>query len=103
MNRLVAWLHDGRFRTLLPQARELRPTRRWFWSAGTVVAVCAALGMFFRADHAKDLADPDRARRDGRPIPVRTDRVREATVEQVVGATAVTVPSATAVIRVGAS
>jgi RND family efflux transporter MFP subunit len=59
--------------------------------------------MFLRADHAKDLADPDRARREGRPIPVRTDRVREAEFEEVIGATAVTVPSATAVIRVGPS
>lgn len=92
MNRLIARL-----------LAELRPGRRWFWSAGGVVAISAVLGLFLRADHAKDLADPDRARREGRPIPVRTERVREGPIEEVVGATAVTVPSATAVIRVGPS
>lgn len=63
----------------------------------------ASLAVFRKADHAKDMVDPIRARNQGRPIPVRTALVAESEVEQVIGATAVTIPSATAVVRIGAS
>jgi RND family efflux transporter MFP subunit len=53
--------------------------------------------------HAKVLADPAYARQAGEPIPVRTASVELKEVEQVIGATGVTAPKETAVIRIGAS
>jgi multidrug efflux pump subunit AcrA (membrane-fusion protein) len=58
---------------------------------------------YFTAHHARDLGDPAVARREGRPIPVRAEAATSSTVEDVIGATAVTVPSQTAWIEVGPS
>jgi multidrug efflux pump subunit AcrA (membrane-fusion protein) len=58
---------------------------------------------YVAAHQAKDLADPAAARREGRPIPVRTEPVASGSVEDVIGATAVTVPSQTAWIEIGPS
>jgi multidrug efflux pump subunit AcrA (membrane-fusion protein) len=54
------------------------------------------------AMQVKRRVDPALAREDGRPIPVRTELVSSQTVEDIVAATAVTVPSATAMLKVGA-
>ena len=58
---------------------------------------------YVTAHNAKDLADPAAARREGRPIPVRAEAATSSTVEDVIGATAVTVPSQTAWIEIGPS
>ena len=88
---------------------------RQIWESGPrkhrrllgVLALAAATvvvgWIFLQARQAKRLADPAQARRGGRPIPVRTALVAEAPVEIVVGATAVTVPSETANVRIGPS
>jgi RND family efflux transporter MFP subunit len=52
---------------------------------------------------AKDVSDPERTRAKGKPTPVRTALVSEAQVEQIVGATAMTVPSETIPIVIGES
>jgi|GEM_PF-4665465 len=55
------------------------------------------------ARRATAAADPLQARRRGEPIPVRTALVAETQVEQVIGATALSVPSEVVPIRIGAS
>jgi multidrug resistance efflux pump len=65
------------------------------------LTLAGALWANWQSWHAKDLADPDRARRQGRPIPVRTERVVEVDTEQVIGATALTFASDMAFIRLG--
>jgi multidrug efflux pump subunit AcrA (membrane-fusion protein) len=71
------------------------------WIGGLMlVALVGVLWIFLQANHAKDLTDPARARQEGRPIPVRTGLVEEQEVDQVTGATAVTYPSFTSVIRI---
>ena len=76
------------------------PLQRKLWTlAGVVALVLATAGAglaFLQAQHAKDISDPDRARQRGEPIPVRTERVTQSEVEDVVGATALTDPSAVA-------
>jgi RND family efflux transporter MFP subunit len=46
-----------------------------------------------------DLEDPSRARKQGRPIPVRTAQVTAGPIEQTIGATAITAASHECVIR----
>src|SRR5207248_2953969 len=70
---------------------------------GLVMAAAGAGWAFLQAQHAKDISDPDRARQRGEPIPVRTEPVTQSTVEDVIGATALTDPFEVASIRVGAS
>jgi RND family efflux transporter MFP subunit len=83
------------------------PLHRKLWSFAGVVALVLAAGgaglAFLQAQHAKDISDPDRARQRGEPIPVRTERVTQSEVEDVIGATVLTDPSEVAIIRVGAS
>jgi len=70
---------------------------------GLAAAAVIAGGIFFvfiQGKQAKDRTDPAAARAAGRPIPVRTDSVREVDTDIVVGATAVTMPSFGSVIRV---
>jgi RND family efflux transporter MFP subunit len=79
-----------------------RLLRVTLWS----LLVLGLIGVFlaYRAEHnAKVLADPAYARAVGQPIPVRTAMVEEQDVEQVIGATAVSAASETAIIRIGAS
>jgi RND family efflux transporter MFP subunit len=52
---------------------------------------------------AKDMAEPERARKKGKPIPVRTETVKESRVEEVLGATAVTQPYRSVAIELGPS
>jgi RND family efflux transporter MFP subunit len=66
------------------------------------VALGSTLWVFYQARRAKGLVDPASARRDGNPIPVRTAQVSQAKVEQVIGGTATTVPSETALIQLNA-
>jgi RND family efflux transporter MFP subunit len=63
----------------------------------------AAGWMYWRADQARDASDPERARRAGRPIPVRTAPVTQSRIDDVIGATAITAPSQTASIIVPSS
>ena len=55
----------------------------------------------YLSHQAKEMADPKRARNAGRPIPVRTEQARKAHHEVIIGATAITEPSQTAIIRFG--
>jgi RND family efflux transporter MFP subunit len=74
-----------------------------FWGALFLgVALCGALWAYYQARLAKDEADPASARRAGRPIPVRAERVTLQKVEEVVGGTATTLASETAVLQVSA-
>ncbi|MBV9122374.1 MAG: efflux RND transporter periplasmic adaptor subunit [Planctomycetes bacterium] len=77
--------------------------RPWFWVPVLALAVAAGAWMYLQARQARTLSDPEQARRHGLPIPVRTALVSEAEVEEVIGATALTVPSQTAIIQVGPS
>jgi multidrug efflux pump subunit AcrA (membrane-fusion protein) len=52
-----------------------------------------------QARWAKGRTDPEDARRHNRPIPVRTAPVEDGEVDDVIGATGVTAPSFTALIR----
>jgi RND family efflux transporter MFP subunit len=70
---------------------------------GLVLAAAGASWAFLQAQHAKDISDPDRARQRGEPIPVRTERVTQTQVEDVIGATAITDASEVGSIRVGSS
>lgn len=78
---------------------------RRLFNRRTLAVVLLAAGVtatgwvYSRANHAMNLEDPDRARRQGRPIPVRTTVVTQTEVEQVIGATALTTESSQAVIR----
>jgi RND family efflux transporter MFP subunit len=79
---------------------------RWLRVSLWSLLVLGLVGLFFawRAEHnAKVLADPDHARKAGQPIPVRTAQVEYKEVEQVIGATCITAPAETAIIRIGAS
>lgn len=77
--------------------------RPWLWGLVSVLAAAGVLWVYVWAESAKDLADPERARRAGRPIPVRTAAVEESDFEEVFGGTALTVPSEIAPIRLGPS
>jgi RND family efflux transporter MFP subunit len=74
---------------------------RWLIGAGMAIALSGTGGVYLQAKHALDQADPAHARRAGRPIPVRTAQVTRSEVDQVVGGTAVTEPSLSAVIQIG--
>jgi multidrug resistance efflux pump len=80
--------------------RYLRQIAVW---ALVVLGLAGGALAFLQARAAKRIADPDAARKAGGPIPVRTDKVVESQVDQVIGATAITAPSFTANILIGAS
>jgi len=69
--------------------------------------LCLAAGgvswFYAQAYFAKELSDPERARLEGRPIPVRTDFVTESVIEKIVGATAISVPCEIVHVRIGPS
>src|SRR5437899_3056698 len=96
-------LPDGKRRRARPWEicmGRLRRTLLYVVAAvGLVMAAAGAGWAFLQAQHAKDISDPDRARQRGEPIPVRTEPVTQSTVEDVIGATALTDPSEVASIR----
>jgi RND family efflux transporter MFP subunit len=61
------------------------------------------VGLYLQAQYAQDISDPERARRRGRPIPVRTELVTEQEIEEVIGATALTYASEIAPVQFGMS
>jgi RND family efflux transporter MFP subunit len=86
-------------------ATERTPMTRWWtkrWLLGALLAPAAvgALWFFLHASRATGMADPAKARQEGRALPVRTGYVEEKDVDLTIGATAVTIPSFTAVIRI---
>jgi RND family efflux transporter MFP subunit len=82
-------------------------SNRWLRRAVVVAVLGAALataGWCFRsALRARAVSDPQAARARGEPIPVRTSPVTEMEAEEVIGATALTNASQTAVLTVGFS
>jgi HlyD family secretion protein len=74
--------------------------KRWLRRALLGSAAVGAVWFFLYASRAKGLADPAKARQEGRPLPVRTGYVEEKEVALTIGATAVTIPSFTSVIRI---
>ncbi len=75
--------------------------KRSFFVLALALTAAGAFWAYGQSWKAKDLADPLRARRQGRPIPVRTESVVETEVERVIGATALTYASDMALIRLG--
>jgi len=80
----------------------LRSKRLW-GGAAVVLALAAILWLYLEASAARSMTDPDTARKLGQPIPVRTAYVTEAEIDAVIGATAVTIPSELANVRIGPS
>lgn len=76
-------------------------TKRRLCLVAVFLGVTAVSWFYARAKHAQLMADPAHARREGLPIPVRTASVVEREFDQVIGATAVTIPSQTAAVQVG--
>jgi multidrug efflux pump subunit AcrA (membrane-fusion protein) len=83
--------------------RRARAHPRSLLAVAVGLTIGGVLAVFLKANHAKDMVDPIRARQQGRPIPVRTAQVVEGDVEQVIGATGVTMPSLLAPVRIGPS
>jgi RND family efflux transporter MFP subunit len=77
--------------------------RNAIWVCLLVAALAGVGWIYLQAQQARQMTDPARARRAGQPIPVRTVVAGEGSVEVVIGATAVTVPSEIADVRVGPS
>ncbi len=75
----------------------------WLFVPVVILAIGGAWWLRGQATRAKRLASPTLARREHRPIPVRTVLVSSTDVPAVVGATAVTVPSKQTTIRVASS
>jgi RND family efflux transporter MFP subunit len=75
--------------------------KSWFWSTFLLtIGLVAVLWLWAQARQAREMADPNEARRSGRPIPVRTVQVDLKKVEDVIGGTATTVATDKAVIQV---
>lgn len=92
---------DPRSRRAPSDADSLVHRSRGWWVV-VPIAICllsVAGWMRFQASEARSLADQVRAKREGRPIPVRTELVSRRTYERVNGATGVTSASKTAIIR----
>src|SRR5437764_3537080 len=83
--------------------RPRSPKRKLVGGVLLCLAACGVSWFYAQAYFAKGLSDPERARLEGRPIPVRTDHVTESVMEKVVGATAISVPSEIVNIRIGPS
>lgn len=78
-------------------------TRRWCIGVPVALLVGCVASIGLKAQRARDVAVPDRARHARLPVPVRTVAVTNREHVQFVGATAVTVPSETASIWISAS
>ncbi|HMF12811.1 MAG TPA: efflux RND transporter periplasmic adaptor subunit, partial [Gemmataceae bacterium] len=93
---------------LLRYARRL--LERWNRLPTAVRATTIALallgttaGLFWQAQYVQNLSDPERARRAGKPIPVRTELIVEQDIEEVVGATALTAAAEIAPVQLAPS
>ena len=75
----------------------------WLLVPAAVLALVGSGGLRLAASRAQRMSDPLLAREHQEPIPVRTSLVSAGPVTTVVGATAVTVPSAKITIRIGSS
>lgn len=78
----------------------LRHAARWVGVGLLAAAVPAVAWLHLQATRARDDTSPARARAHGRPIPVRTAHVARSPIEDVIGATALTAASESAVVRV---
>src|SRR5438067_1933867 len=81
----------------------LHQKKTWLGFLALSLLASGTLLFYLKAYHAMELEDPQRARRNGAPIPVRTAYVSEESLETVIGATAVTAPSQELAVRVMAS
>jgi RND family efflux transporter MFP subunit len=74
-----------------------QPRRSRWRMAGVLLAfaaLAAAMGwLYLQSRRARNMADPEKARKHGKPIPVRTARVARVVVDEVVGGTGLTYPS----------
>jgi multidrug efflux pump subunit AcrA (membrane-fusion protein) len=77
--------------------------KHWLGAAALALAVSLVGWIFLQGRHAMHISDPGEARKHGQPIPVRTALVAEKDVDVVIGATAITIPSESASIRIGPS
>jgi membrane fusion protein, multidrug efflux system len=75
-------------------------TNRNVLTAVLILATVSVGGLTVYARRALRHWDPEKARDHGLPIPVRTVSVEESTIDETVGATAVTMPSESASLRV---
>lgn len=89
--------------TATPRPAETMTPLRFVMAMLLCLLILAALGTAgysrYVAQQAKSLASPEKARKSGRPMPVRTEVIREAEFNQVIGATAITEPSQKAIVR----
>jgi multidrug efflux pump subunit AcrA (membrane-fusion protein) len=76
---------------------------RWLWVTLLIAAVAGVAWVRLASKKARALSDPEEARRDGRPIPVRTETVEQGPIEQVIGATALTAPSLAVTVQMAPS
>lgn len=81
--------------------RFLRRVWRFIVISVALVALTGIAWARYEAGKAKDFASAPRARRHGHGVPVRTALVSDKHIETVIGATAVTMPSARVSIRFG--
>lgn len=73
------------------------------WTSGLLLLACAVAAVAawqLRAREAMIAWDPDRARRHDEPIPVRTIKVEESSLNETIGGTAVTMPAQTATLSI---
>jgi RND family efflux transporter MFP subunit len=78
---------------------------KW-WIPGVAILAVAFVGaawFFVQSDRAKGQADPEKARKKDRPIPVRTVQVSESPIEEIISGTCLTNASYTATVQIGAS
>jgi membrane fusion protein, multidrug efflux system len=76
------------------------------WAAGVLLLGCAVVAVGAWQLEARDALiawDPDEARDHNQPIPVRTVKVEERSLDETIGGTAVTMPAQTAMISIPTS
>jgi RND family efflux transporter MFP subunit len=88
-----------------PSELKRKPSR---WRRAGIVLLVLLLGggmagLYLQARRARNLADPQKARKHGQPIPVRTASVTRSLIDQVIGGTGRTYPSQDSTIQFGQS
>jgi membrane fusion protein (multidrug efflux system) len=76
------------------------------WTAGLLLLGCAVVAVAawqLQARNAMVAWDPDAARSHNQPIPVRTVKVEERSLDETIGGTAVTMPAQTAMVSIPVS